>query len=72
MVTAFARLGDRVLRGVLPSAEAQACALTTNACTNIHALSSGEWYGCCKNSCGKKQCTVDYYGTLLGCSYSVC
>jgi hypothetical protein len=71
MINALARLGDRLLRGVLPEAEAQACTLTLSGCTNVHTLSAGEWYGCCNSSCGKR-CTLDYYGTVLGCSYSVC
>jgi hypothetical protein len=72
MVNALARLGDRILGGVLPATEAQACTLELKNCSNIHYLSSGEWYGCCTNSCGGRQCTLDYNGTVLGCSYSVC
>lgn len=72
MVNAFARLGDRILRGVLPEAEAHACSPKLNNCTNIHSLGNGEWYGCCTNSCGGRQCTLDYFGTALSCSYSVC
>jgi hypothetical protein len=70
MVNALARLGDRILRGVLPEAEAQACSLTTNGCGTWHVLGNGEQWACCNNTCGKKQCTLDYYGTLLGCSYA--
>jgi hypothetical protein len=72
MVNAFARLGDRILRGVLPSAEVQACSPELRNCTNIHSLGAGEWYACCTNSCGGRQCTLDYHGTVLGCSYAVC
>jgi hypothetical protein len=72
MVNAFARLGDRILRGVLPAAEAQACVYELNGCTNIHTLSESEWYGCCTNSCQQRKCTLEYYGTILGCSESVC
>jgi hypothetical protein len=72
MVNAFARLGDRILRGVLPAAEAQACSPEWKSCGTIHVIGSGETYACCTNSCGKKQCTLDYYGTILSCSYAVC
>jgi hypothetical protein len=48
MVNAFARLCDRILRGVLPAAEAQACVCEPNDCTYVHSLSEGEWYGVCQ------------------------
>jgi hypothetical protein len=67
MMNALERLGNRVLRGVLPTMEAQACAYEANNCTNIKYISESEWEGDCLNSCGKRVCTVDYYGTLLGC-----
>lgn len=69
MMNALERLGNRVLRGVLPKTEAQAqtCYYEANNCNNVTYYSSGEWEGDCLNSCGKRVCTVDYYGTLLGC-----
>jgi hypothetical protein len=72
MVNAFARLGDRILRGVLLAAEAQACTLELNKCTKIHTLSESEWYGCCANSCKQRKCTLEYFRTILGCSDPVC
>jgi hypothetical protein len=71
MVNAFARLGDRILRGVLPAAEAQACSPEWRGCGPSHVIGSGETWACCTDSCGRKnQCTLNYYGTILSCSYS--
>jgi hypothetical protein len=71
MINALARLGDRLLRGVLPEAEAQACAYTGNGCRDRTVLSSG-WYACCTNTCGHSVCTLDDYGTLMGCAILSC
>jgi hypothetical protein len=61
MINAFARLGDRMLRGVLPTMEAQASCTTKN-------LGPSEYAVCCAPP--EESCTLHYYGTILGCSYS--
>ena len=65
--SADSRLGDRILRGVVPAAEAQACVYELNDCTDIPSLSESEWYGCCTKSCHQRKCTLEYHGTILGC-----
>jgi hypothetical protein len=60
MINAFARLGDRMLRGVLPTTEAQASCRTKS-------LGPSEYAICCTNP---DSCTLYYFGTELGCSYS--
>ena len=70
MINTLARLGDRLLRGVLPAAEAQACTVEWKACGAYHYIGTSEYWACCTNSCGKKQCTLNYYGTTLGCSFA--
>ncbi len=67
MLNALGRLGDRVLRGVLPTTEAQACAYEFNNCQNVTWYSSYEAEGNCLNSCGQRVCTVYYWGDLFGC-----
>ena len=60
MINAFARLGDRMLRGVLPTMEARA------SCTTKY-FSQSEYAVCCTDP---TSCELHYYGTILGCSYS--
>ena len=67
MINAFGRLGDRVLRGVLPRTEAQACLYQWSGCTNVTWYSSDYGEGNCINTCGKRVCTVFYHGDLFGC-----
>jgi hypothetical protein len=66
MVNALARLGDRILRGVLPAAERQACVYELDDRTNIHSLSKSEWYGSCTNSCHQRKCTIELLRNHLG------
>jgi len=64
MINAFARLGDRMLRGVLPTMEARA------GCKNVY-FSQSEYAHCCTPANGNPgTCELYYYGTELGCSYN--
>jgi hypothetical protein len=60
MINALARLGDRMLRGVLPTTEAQASCQTKGIGPSEYAI-------CCTDP---KSCTLYYYGTELTCSWS--
>jgi len=63
MINAFARLGDRMLRGVLPATEAQA------SCSTKY-IGPSEYAVCCPTTGNNGTCTLHYFGTILGCSYS--
>jgi hypothetical protein len=68
MVNALARPGDRMLRGVLPAAGAQACSYAWTSCYDVTCSSGAECWGCRKNTCGQYTCALDYDGDLFGCS----
>ena len=55
MKSALARMGDRMLGRVLPTAEAGACVFTTTACK-------------CAAPCGVNYCTQYYYTCSGACT----
>lgn len=65
MINAFARLGDRMLRGVLPATEAQAA---RTGCWDVD-FGQSEYARCCSVN-GDNTCQLYYYGTELGCSFN--